>query len=287
MTEIDDLLSDWQKLQDREKYKADWLRRVKSSIMLGTTKEEIDQRFELVYESDCNNNRAQFTDALDREIRKNDELIISDCPRVSVMFDETIDDIKVSFNRFCQGGGAKYPLIFIQNDNQIDFFEEVAGRKSIVGRLNFERVRDQRSELIYRWSTPEFRAFCEALARQIKRDGGESTNQAILGDQKRAYTESDKADQSIGPATSEPKSEQAAKDYRTEKEKQIDSLCIKWAGRNFHTGNMSDFLNENGSEIGGKYMTIDYFKRALRSAGERGLIIKNSKGRWKLPSSKT
>jgi hypothetical protein len=62
----------------------------------------------------------------------------------------------------------------------------------------------------------------------------------------------------------------------------IDKLCIRWADRDNHllpNQNMNEFLGEYFKQSD-KNLSIDMFKKALKNAGKRKLIIKNEKGRW-------
>lgn len=66
---------------------------------------------------------------------------------------------------------------------------------------------------------------------------------------------------------------------------ETEKLCVRWAGRPRNITpyqTMTDFLN-NYHNIGGAYLSRDQFKKALRSAGKSGLIIKDENARWTLP----
>lgn len=66
-----------------------------------------------------------------------------------------------------------------------------------------------------------------------------------------------------------------------EKKKKIDDACLEWVNRGYLPNfSMTEFLKEfhNKTEL---YLTVDDFKRALRDAGERGIIEKGDNGRWK------
>jgi hypothetical protein len=78
-----------------------------------------------------------------------------------------------------------------------------------------------------------------------------------------------------------PDANEDPKDYRTEDEQKIDDACIRWAGRSILSKDMSDYL-QNFYENTKIYLTKDQFKRALRDAGDRGLIVKRNR-RWRLP----
>jgi hypothetical protein len=60
----------------------------------------------------------------------------------------------------------------------------------------------------------------------------------------------------------------------------IDRACIQWANRGYLPGyDISEFLNKYFSDTG-VYISASQFKRALKNAGERGLIRKVN-GRWR------
>jgi hypothetical protein len=63
---------------------------------------------------------------------------------------------------------------------------------------------------------------------------------------------------------------------------EIDRLCIKWVSRkDIPHKTMPDFLSEfTPKDI--KWISVDQFKKALKGAGDRGLIYKGSNGRWKV-----
>ena len=70
--------------------------------------------------------------------------------------------------------------------------------------------------------------------------------------------------------------------YTPEVRKQIDQACMGWVGRGYiPKRNMDEYLEEFYKDTN-IYMSRDQFKKALRDAGERGLIVKINR-RWRLP----
>lgn len=70
--------------------------------------------------------------------------------------------------------------------------------------------------------------------------------------------------------------------WTPEKRQQIDNACKKWAGRGYLPHyDMVEFLRSLDGEEN-VFLSEPIFKRCLRDAGTRGLIVKTN-GRWRLP----
>jgi hypothetical protein len=71
---------------------------------------------------------------------------------------------------------------------------------------------------------------------------------------------------------------------RTEKQKDLDKACVAWARRGrFPSRNLDEFLQDWYKQTK-QYYPKSMFKRALRDAHSRGLIVKGQNGRYTLKS---